>query len=320
MAGVLYFEIVECGMIFDAIILGGGGLIAMLGLIVWISYLLKNEALFTCLNISAANELKSIKDKLDIVKKIQTLSEPSKEILTSNDDISFMYKMIPADRISGDIFGLYHVSKHETLFWIGDVIGHGIDAGLIMIAIQSIIQTIIRQNYASTLKELFTKLNSSINEAFNRTMKHSYDTSFLILHYINNTIKFAGYHENIIHYNAKRKVFNVIDTSEFGVNLGTVSDTKEIARFIENGVIEFAPGDTLILYSDGLIEAQNKNQEQYGLKRFMSSLAIEFIQNGRDRTSEDIMDHLIADVKIFAGPEKFKDDVTLIIINNECKT
>jgi serine phosphatase RsbU (regulator of sigma subunit) len=306
MQAVLLYAIISCSV----------NLIAILVLNIWIAQLIKNDTLFNCLNNIAAKDLKELQNRLDIVKKIQLISEPAEESLSANKDIIFKYRIIPADRISGDIFGVYHISESETLFWIGDVMGHGIDAGLIMVAIQSIIQTIIRQNYANNLKDLLVRLNTAIGDVFDKSIKDSYSTSFLILRYINNSIKFSGYHENIIHYNSNKKLFSVVDTSEFGINLGTISSSKDISKFIEYGIIEFSPGDTLILYSDGLLEAQNPEQEQYGLTRFIKSLTREFMINKRDRTSEEVIDHLIADVKIFSGPEKFKDDVTLIVINN----
>ncbi|MEM7018096.1 MAG: PP2C family protein-serine/threonine phosphatase, partial [Pseudomonadota bacterium] len=97
-----------------------------------------------------------------------------------------------------------------------------------------------------------------------------------------------------------------IDTIDLGFILGVVPD---ISEFIEYFEIQLDPEDCLVLYTDGITEAFNDNQQFYGVERLC-----EVVKANRHGNADAIKQAVIDDVFQHAGQESFKDDITLVTI------
>ncbi|MBN1890324.1 MAG: serine/threonine-protein phosphatase, partial [Thermoflexales bacterium] len=98
----------------------------------------------------------------------------------------------------------------------------------------------------------------------------------------------------------------LIDTIDLGFPLGIEGG---IARFVkEMPPVELEPGDGVVLYSDGITEAENEAKEFYGLERLCQVVSAHW-----DEPAEAIKDAAVADVRKFIGKQKIYDDLTLLV-------
>ena len=96
------------------------------------------------------------------------------------------------------------------------------------------------------------------------------------------------------------------DTLNLGFPLGLVSD---VAEFVQEMSINLQPGDGIVLYSDGITEAQNEAKKFYELERLC-----QVVSEHWDGTAEDVKNAVVADVKAFIGKQKVYDDITLVVV------
>ncbi|NES70916.1 MAG: serine/threonine-protein phosphatase, partial [Okeania sp. SIO2D1] len=97
-----------------------------------------------------------------------------------------------------------------------------------------------------------------------------------------------------------------IDTIDLGFPLGLEA---EIADFIAQETIQLQPGDVVVLYTDGITEAENSDRQQYGLERLC-----EIIQNNHQKSASEIREIVIEDVRRYIGQQKVFDDISLVVI------
>jgi serine phosphatase RsbU (regulator of sigma subunit) len=84
---------------------------------------------------------------------------------------------------------------------------------------------------------------------------------------------------------------------------------EEIADFIAQEEVQLNPGDVVVLYTDGITEAFDINQVQYGLERLC-----EVVSGNCDRTAQEIQQAVIEDVRQHIGKQKVFDDITLVVL------
>jgi sigma-B regulation protein RsbU (phosphoserine phosphatase) len=82
-----------------------------------------------------------------------------------------------------------------------------------------------------------------------------------------------------------------------------------VAEFVQEMSIDLQPGDGVVLYSDGITEAENEAGEFYRLERLCQVVGAHW-----ERTAEKVRDAVVADVKAFIGDQKVYDDITLVVV------
>ena len=101
----------------------------------------------------------------------------------------------------------------------------------------------------------------------------------------------------------------VMDTLDLGFPLGL---EPEIARFVEETSIALQPGDGIVLYSDGITEAENAAGEFYGMKRLC-----DVVSGHWAGAAEAVKDAVVADVRAFIGEQTVYDDLTLLVVKQK---
>jgi len=117
-------------------------------------------------------------------------------------------------------------------------------------------------------------------------------------------MRISGQHESIIVARHGGRI-ELIDTMDLGLPLGLVD---EIGGFVAEVTVLLRPGDTVILYTDGITEAADDHHRLYGLDRLCAVIASHW-----QETAEAIKDAIIADVKVHIGAQPLYDDLTLIV-------
>jgi serine phosphatase RsbU (regulator of sigma subunit) len=130
-----------------------------------------------------------------------------------------------------------------------------------------------------------------------------------LLDYQNGQVRLSGQHEQLIvvHTNGQTEL---IDTRELGFPLGLEID---IAQFVDEISIKLQPGEGVVLYSDGITEAENMNEEFYGLERLCQVIS----QTWPNASAEQVKQAVIDDVKQYIGQQKVYDDLTLVVLKQQ---
>jgi len=101
----------------------------------------------------------------------------------------------------------------------------------------------------------------------------------------------------------------LVDTIDLGFPIGLDDD---IADFIDQTTVQLESGDGVVLYTDGITEAENTSGEQYGLERLC-----EIVSQHWSQSAEEIKEAVIADVRQHIGEHEMYDDITLVVLKQK---
>ncbi|CAH2574893.1 Protein IcfG [Planktothrix rubescens] len=243
--------------------------------------------------------------ELDILREMQQLILPKPHELEEIQDLDIVGYMEPADEIGGDYYDVLTTHGVVTI-GIGDVTGHGLESGILMVMIQSAVRTLKEVKEHDPIKFLNT-LNRMIYYNIQR-MNSDKNLTLAILNYSEGLLSISGQHEEIL---IVRQGGNIerISTMDLGLPIGLDED---IAEFISHTLISLNSGDGAVLYTDGITEAKNRQKKFYGLEKLCS-----IISQNWYREAEGIKNAVIEDVKSFMGEQKQFDDITLLVIKKK---
>ncbi len=194
------------------------------------------------------------------------------------------------------------VDENNLIFYIADVTGHGVPAGLVS-AINNALVPAFMEQYQTT-QELIVHLNKLMKV---KTRPNVFMT-IVMAHWHADEAKLgftqAG-HDPILHFKASDKT--VTEMSSGGMALGMIHD---ISKIVKTELIDMEVNDTAILYTDGIPEAWKSETENYGMDRFKESVS----KNSQLATAQEIHDGIIKDVREFMGDYPQADDITLIVV------
>jgi serine phosphatase RsbU (regulator of sigma subunit) len=240
--------------------------------------------------------------ELAVGRRIQTALIP-KQLPLSELDISA--GMVPADEVGGDYYDIFPASDGCWLA-IGDVTGHGLLAGMIMLMIHTAMTTLVKGFPDAAPAQLVCQLNAVMSLNIRERLEQCEHATFVLLRYRNGgQVSMAGAHEELIVYRAAERRCERI--AQNGVWIGIADDIEAETRN-EGFVLE--PGDVLVLYTDGLIEARNAMNEEFGLERVEQILC-----SRANAPVRDIHDSLLAAVKAWTPVQQ--DDITMIVLRRQ---
>ncbi|MDJ1184888.1 AAA family ATPase [Roseofilum casamattae] len=243
-----------------------------------------------------------LSSELDVAKKLQEMVLPKEEELQTISGLDIAAYMEPADEVGGDYYDILRNGDRLTI-GIGDVTGHGLESGVLMLMAQTAIRTLHNMEESNPVKFLDI-LNQTLYDNLQR-MKCDKNMSLSILDYHDGTISLSGQHEETIIIRSNGKI-EQIDTIDLGFPIGL--DT-EIAEFISSMNIQLDRDDIVVLYTDGITEAEDINGNFYGLDRLCR-----VVLECRDRNANEIRERVIADVQAFIAGQKVFDDITIAIL------
>jgi predicted ATPase/serine phosphatase RsbU (regulator of sigma subunit)/tRNA A-37 threonylcarbamoyl transferase component Bud32 len=243
--------------------------------------------------------------ELDIVKRLQQMVLPRQSELAAIEGLEIAGFMEPADEVGGDYYDVLKQNGNVKIS-IGDVTGHGLESGVLMIMAQTAIRTLEKMKETNPVKFLDV-VNQTLYDNLAR-MKSSKNMTLAILDYTSGIIKLSGQHEEIIVVRGDGTL-ECIDTMELGFPIGLEA---EIGDFIAQQEIPLNPGDVMVLYTDGITEAINMNKVLYGLERLC-----EVVVENRHGSAEEIKQVVIDDVRKHIGSQKVFDDITLVVMKQK---
>ncbi|HEY9653432.1 MAG TPA: SpoIIE family protein phosphatase, partial [Coleofasciculaceae cyanobacterium] len=243
--------------------------------------------------------------ELEVTKQLQQMLLPKQEELEKIEGLEIAGFMEPADEVGGDYYDVLQKDGRAKIS-IGDVTGHGLESGVVMLMAQTAVRTLQESNQTDPVQFLDI-LNRTIYHNIQRINPYK-NLTLAVLDYADNTLTVSGQHEEIIVVRETGQVER-IDTRYLGFPLGL---EEEIADFIAQEQVQLNSGDVVVLYTDGVTEAFNINQEQYGLGRLC-----EVVKQNSSFSAEEIREAVIEDVRQHIGKQKVFDDITLVVLKQK---
>jgi serine phosphatase RsbU (regulator of sigma subunit) len=251
--------------------------------------------------LETAAAVAPLKKELEIAQQIQVSILPRRLDVPG---LQISAHMIPAAVVGGDY---YDVRPQADGCWIGigDVSGHGLTAGLLMMMIQSGIAALTLSRPEAQPHELLPHLNRMLWENIReRLERDDFATLCLLRYFRDGRLLHAGAHEDILVCPAGAGPCQRIAAP--GTWLGGVRD---IAKVTTTGRLDLADGDTVVLFTDGITEARATDRTFYGLDRLCA-----LIEKHRDLPVGQLQELLMSDVLSFTpNPE---DDLTLVVMRH----
>jgi PAS domain S-box-containing protein len=210
--------------------------------------------------ISALNErLKAenlrLSAELEVTRKLQQMILPKQEELESIEGLDIAGFMEPADEVGGDYYDVLQ-QDGKVKIGIGDVTGHGLESGVLMLMTQTAVRTLQESNQTDPVQFLDI-LNRTIYRNAQR-INPDKSLTLALLDYADGLLSVSGQHEEIIIVRTGGQI-ELIDTINLGFSIGL---DDEIADFIASFQVHLNPGDVVVLYTDGITEAFDINRQQ----------------------------------------------------------
>ncbi|MEZ2230059.1 PP2C family protein-serine/threonine phosphatase [Microcoleus sp.] len=240
--------------------------------------------------------------EIEVTRKLQQMILPKESELREVAGLEIACFMEPADEVGGDY---YDVLQHNgsVKIGIGDVTGHGLESGMLMLMAQTAVRTLMESKQTDPVQFLDV-LNRTLYGNIQR-IDSSKNMTLALLDYANGVIKLSGQHEEIIVVRCGGELER-IDTMDLGFPIGL---DEEIAQFVAQQVVHLYPGDVVVLYTDGITEAYDINRNRYGLDRLC-----EIVRCNCEKSAQEIKQAVIQDVWKYIGTQKVFDDVTLVVL------
>ncbi|MFB2939312.1 PP2C family protein-serine/threonine phosphatase [Aerosakkonemataceae cyanobacterium BLCC-F154] len=256
----------------------------------------------TRLNKRLETENLRMSAELEIARQLQEMILPKQEELKQIADLDISGFMAPAHEVGGDYYDVLQ-QNGKVRIGIGDVTGHGLESGVVMIMAQTAVRTLLAVGENDPVKFL-NALNQIIYRNTNR-MKSPKNMTLSLLEYEAGILRLSGQHEELILVRNNGKIER-IDTFDLGFPLGLEPD---ITPFIQQEEVTLRSGEVAVLYTDGITEAVNSQNEMYGLERFYAIL-----QKNYHQSADEIRQAVIDDVMSFIDEQKVFDDITLVVM------
>ncbi|HRW05158.1 MAG TPA: SpoIIE family protein phosphatase [Caldilineaceae bacterium] len=256
----------------------------------------------TQLNEKLQDENLRMSAELDIARQLQMMVLPAESEIDAIAELDIAGYMQPADEVGGDYYDIVGVGDSVYL-GIGDVTGHGLPAGVIMLMAQTAMLTL-----SQTGEQDMERLLSVINQVLYRNIiriQENKTMTLAVLHYQQHKYSLVGQHESVL-ICRRDGTIEEIDTLDLGFPVGLEYDIND---FISTKQFELAAGDVMLLYTDGVTEAERGDGEQFGIERLKQAL-----WRYHDLPAKAIVGQTIHDVHQFIDGQTIYDDISALVI------
>ena len=242
--------------------------------------------------------------ELDVAQRLQAMILPRGEELKQHKDLEIAAHMVPASEIGGDIYDVLAGPDGSTCLVIGDVTDHGLASGVVMLMTQAALRTALEATGGDLVPAL-VRVNSVIYKNVSERMGDARNLTLALLRYQDGLVKLAGQHESVIVVRASGEV-EEIDTLPLGINVGLLGEVDDM---MNETSFAFGPSDLMVLYTDGVTEAEAPDKSQYGVQRLKDAVA-----SRRTLPCEQIVHGVFTDIYRWIAGGTVYDDITLVLV------
>ncbi|HBA87521.1 MAG TPA: stage II sporulation protein E [Geobacter sp.] len=233
---------------------------------------------------------------LELAKQIQLSLLP--ESAPRLPGISIASRCVPATHVGGDYYDFFQRGNSQLDIIMADVSGHSVGAALIMVETRSVLRA--QMQSPRPAREVLGVLNQLLYddltgaELFITMFCARYDCATRTLAYAN-----AGHTRPLL--------FRGGGWQELDAE-GLILGVEQRVEFEEKSVA-LEPGDLLFIYTDGIIEAENKEEELFGVSRLCALLS-----TLQDQEPEAVVERVLAEVNAYASPSSLQDDISMVVM------
>ena len=257
------------------------------------------------------SQLKSINNRLlenlEYARDIQKSMLPV--FLPDTSKIGFSVLYLPAEKLSGDFYDVFHLDDRHIGFYVCDVSGHGVPAAMLTVFLKQCIDSFVESDRRNGTISSPAYVLKRLYEAFNNTNFRD-DAYILLLYFVYDAeekrlvYSSAGLNESPILVNREGYISEMVVSGFPICRLREVYDVEYTEHHMN-----MQNGDRLYLFTDGLVEAQNNEKRRYSTTRLKHVL--------QDHTDTPLYDQTVKisdDFILFSSGTKLKDDVTLLAV------
>lgn len=263
--------------------------------VVWViqRYIRQRESLAKALQ----QQRDALLQDVELAAQVQRMFLPLGKPAIAGLEIAGM--MQPAKGLSGDYYDYIPIDAHTIQIVIADVAGKGVSAALLMSATAAAMQ--LEANHERNMLEIVGRLNTGIlsvsdGEHYVTLLLAEIDADKKTLHYVN-----CGHNPALLFRSDTGKVMRL--------NSSCVPIGISAEEICELASVDLAAGDVLVLYTDGVTEAQNALGEEFGTERLSALL-----ERGSDLSAESLMSTIFSNASDFCNQVRFADDVTIVVV------
>ncbi len=241
-------------------------------------------------------EQERLKNEMELARRIQTVLLPKKpeipgyEIAASSE---------PADEVGGDYYDVISVAGYDWIV-VGDVSGHGVTSGLVMMMVQTAIHTVLVNNPATPPSLLLAIINQVIYGNIQKMDEIKHMTIVVLAGGQNGRFAFSGLHEDILVRRLETGKVETIETDGFWIGM-----EPDISEMLTTDTLTLAPGDYMVLFTDGVTEARCERGCFFGNRRLVDVI--------EDSDGENAFE-IHADITAAVEPCRKSDDVTILVM------
>ncbi|MBN1259001.1 SpoIIE family protein phosphatase [Candidatus Peregrinibacteria bacterium] len=248
---------------------------------------------------------KAMIEKEKLTHELELAGEIQRELLPKTlpavRGLDIAASLSSADEVGGDCYDFIAIDEDKLLFYIGDVTGHGVPAGLVSAINNALVPAFLGKTHKTD--ELVVELNRILKM---KTRPNVFMTMVMcVWSSEHGDLRFtqAG-HDPILHFRAADR--SVSELAAGGMALGMLPD---ISKVVKSQTVSAGVGDVFVLYTDGIPEAWRSEKENFGMGRFKESVK----KYSGLSTAKEIHDALLKDVRDFMAGYPQADDITLIV-------
>ncbi|MCD6442906.1 MAG: SpoIIE family protein phosphatase [Thermotogae bacterium] len=241
-------------------------------------------------------ERERLKEQLTIAKDIQQGLLPKS--FPRNEYFEVFAKTIPTIFVGGDYYDVVELKNGDYLFVMADVSGKGIPAALLMSSLRSVLRA-----WSDTLRSLGEFVQRLNRVIYRDTPDDRFITmmSLILKPKERKLVLCNAGHDPVILVEPNSMIENI---TSVGIPLGIFDEAE-----YEEREFNLKPGNMLVLYTDGIVEARNPTGEEYGFER-LEDLLVKI----REFDSESVVNRIIKNVKDFSASAPQHDDMTVMVI------
>lgn len=240
--------------------------------------------------------------ELEMASKVQEAIFPH---VTNNSRFNFSIFSRAAEKVSGDYYDIFDLGNDSYGFLLVDVQGHGVPAAMVTM----IIKEKFRRN---TMKyrdpaDLFKFVNREIISILSEIERDSalYFTAFyMVIDAENNIYSIDAGHLRPFLIRSRRNELTLLKSG--GIPLGISSDMDDLYVTHKCSI---DPGDKIVLFTDGIIEARNPGDKEFGMDRLIACIKAGYKSNG-----DELMRTIVRGLAGFANLDTLRDDATVFIV------
>lgn len=243
-----------------------------------------------------------IREEVDKARQIQQNLLPPSSFSFAGTVLDAV--LINSSEISGDVYDYFIIDDHRLGVMVGDVSGHGVQSGMVATAAKAGLHLLLERG-CTTPSELLSGMNKAVLVTASNSLMMT--ALIAVIDLAERKICYANAGHNYPYiYRASTKTIITLDSAggfPLGFQLESVYGEAEVA---------FHYNDRLFLYTDGIVEALNNNDEEFGYDRMEA-----YLLNELGGSPARARQGLVEAVRAFTGVDGFEDDVTLLIVGDE---